>query len=249
LWIQNRLFDLHYSANLLIKEESTVEGAAPRVKVWRTEIDRLKAEMDGMAARYPQLADSLQKYYVLPPDPAPEPALTSTAPFANAVYDAAQYVDGSDAHFTWVDYRPGEVRDFPVLLHGNIATPGEAVPRHFLSVLAKGDGAFHQGSGRLELAGRIFSDGAPLAARVIVNRVRGWYFGKALAPTTSDFGVQGEKPSNPALLDDLRRASWRTAGRSSGCTGKSCSRRLTSSRAASGPMPRPSISKICRCGA
>ena len=215
LWIQNRLFDLHYSANLLIKEESTVEEAAPRVAKWRAEIETLKAEMEGLSQRYPALTESLKKYYELPlavTDPAvaataaalpKRPSLTSSEPFANAVYDASQYVDGSDPHFTWVDYRPGEPRDFPVLPHGNVATPGEVVPRHFLSVLSKGDNTFRQGSGRLELADKIFSDGAPLAARVIVNRVWGWHFGKALVATTSDFGVQGERPSNPELLDDL----------------------------------------------
>jgi hypothetical protein len=222
LWIQNRLFDLHYSASLLIEEESTVEGAAARVEKWKAEIASLKSEMDGLAERYPALAQSLEKYYKLPPKPgsvpppgppvnagaAPPPVPAkrmqeSTQPFTNAVYDAAQYVDGSDAHFTWIDYRPGEARDFPVLLHGNFATPGEAVPRHFLSVLSQGDSTFKQGSGRRELAERIFTDGAALASRVIVNRVWGWHFGKALVPTTSDFGVQGEKPSNPELLDDL----------------------------------------------
>jgi hypothetical protein len=55
----------------------------------------------------------------------------------------------------------------------------------------------------LELAERIFSDAAPLAARVIVNRVWGWHFGKPLVDTPSDFGTQGEKASHPQLLDDL----------------------------------------------
>ena len=160
-----------------------------------------------------------------PPAPAPAPAAngtatapapvaapqpnrrgrvnTSTDPFMNAVYDAAQYVDGSDAHFTWMVYKPGEARDFPVLPHGNVATPGEVVPRHFPAVLARGDGLLKNGSGRLDLADRIFTDAAPLAARVIVNRVWGWHFGRPLVATPSDFGVQGEKPTHPELLDDL----------------------------------------------
>ena len=99
--------------------------------------------------------------------------------------------------------KPGEARDFPVLLHGNVATPGEIVPRHFPAVLAKGDGLLKNGSGRLELAEKIFTDAAPLAARVIVNRVWGWHFGRPLVATPSDFGVQGEKPTHPELLDDL----------------------------------------------
>ncbi|HUA87101.1 MAG TPA: PSD1 and planctomycete cytochrome C domain-containing protein [Bryobacteraceae bacterium] len=216
LWIENRLFDLHYSANLLTNEASTVVGAAERVARWKAEIESLKAEMQRIGEKYPQLEQAVEKYYVIG---APKKAaaagtkkpvviprrriLTSTEPFTDAVFDAAQYVDGSDAHYTFINYKPGEARDFPVLLHGNVATPGDMVPRHFLSVLSKGDSTFTHGSGRIDLAEDIFTDGAPLAARVIVNRVWGWHFGRALAATTSDFGVQGEKPSHPELLDDL----------------------------------------------
>ncbi len=118
-------------------------------------------------------------------------------------------MDGSDANYTFMNAKAGEVRDFPVLLHGNVATPGEVVPRHFLSVLSKGDSTFRNGSGRLELADRIFTDAAPLTARVIVNRVWEWHFGKPLVGTPSDFGTQGEKPTHPELLDHLSAALHR----------------------------------------
>jgi hypothetical protein len=121
----------------------------------------------------------------------------------NTVYDAAQQVDGSDENFTWIHYKAGEAMNLPVMLHGNVATPGEIVPRRFLSVLSKGDSTFRNGSGRLEFADRLFTDAAPLTARVIVNRVWDWHFGKPLVGTPSDFGVLGEKPTHPELLDDL----------------------------------------------
>jgi hypothetical protein len=128
----------------------------------------------------------------------------SEEPFVNAVYDAALYVDGKDPYLTDMDYRPGQARDLPVFLHGNVATPGEPSPRGFLSVLSQGpDNRFRNGSGRLELGEKIFSDAAPLAARVIVNRVWGWHFARPLVGTPSDFGAQGDKPSHPELLDDL----------------------------------------------
>jgi hypothetical protein len=92
----------------------------------------------------------------------------------------------------------------PVLRAGNVAAPGEIVPRGFPAVLAKGDDrTFKQGSGRLELADRIFTDAPGLAARVITNRVWAWHFGKGLVATPSDFGTQGDKPTHPELLDDL----------------------------------------------
>ena len=233
LYVQNRLFDLRYSANLLTNEASTVDGAEARVEKWKAEIAELKTEMEAMSGKYPELVKSLEKFWTepvrrqRPPPPvdgadkppadaaanaAAEAArnaarrrrvTSSTEPFMNAVYDAAQYVDGSDANYTFVLYKPSEARDLPVLRAGSVSNPGEITPRHFLSVLSKGDSEFKNGSGRLELAEKIFTDGASLSSRIIVNRVWGWHFGKALVGTTSDFGVQGEKPTHPELLDDL----------------------------------------------
>ena len=43
----------------------------------------------------------------------------------------------------------------------------------------------------------------PLFARVAVNRLWGWHFGKGIQPNPSDFGVLGGRPTNPQLLDWL----------------------------------------------
>ena len=128
----------------------------------------------------------------------------SDVPLTHAIIDAGVWIDGSDPTVTWIDLKPGVPCDLPVFLHGNVSTPGEIVPRRFLTVLSKGEPQpFRVGSGRLELAERIVGDAAPLAARVIVNRVWGWHFGRPLSNTPSDFGSQGEPPTHPELLDDL----------------------------------------------
>lgn len=208
LWVQRRLIDLRYSANLLTGEASTVVDSESRVARWKLEIEALRQEMLSLREKNPKLVASIERYWT-PPAPQAQgqgrrrQSPTSSEPFMNSVYDAAQFINGSDPQYTFIDYKPGQARDLPVLRNGNVATPGEIVPRHFLTVLSQGESRFEKGSGRLELGERIFTDAAPLAARVIVNRVWDWHFGRPLAATPSDFGVQGEKPTHPELLTDL----------------------------------------------
>jgi hypothetical protein len=91
-----------------------------------------------------------------------------------------------------------------VFLRGDAGSPGPAVSRHFLSCLSEADPKpFEKGSGRLELAQAIANRENPLTARVWVNRVWGKLTGRPLTTTTSDFGVRGEPPSHPELLDWL----------------------------------------------
>lgn len=91
-----------------------------------------------------------------------------------------------------------------VFLRGDPAKLGEVAPRRFLKILAGDDPKpFTQGSGRLELAEAIASKDNPLTARVIVNRVWQYHFGRALVGTPSNFGELGDRPSHPELLDYL----------------------------------------------
>ena len=98
--------------------------------------------------------------------------------------------------------------DERVLIRGSHKTPGEVVPRRFLEAvdgpepLAPGNG-HAAGSGRLALARRVVDPANPLTGRVMVNRVWHHLFGRGIVASTDDFGVLGERPTHPELLDHL----------------------------------------------
>jgi hypothetical protein len=98
----------------------------------------------------------------------------------------------------------GKPEDMKVHIRGNPRNLGETAPRHFLRILA-GDAPprFTNGSGRRELADAIASPDNPLTARVLVNRVWHWHFGRGIVGTPSNFGELGERPTHPELLDYL----------------------------------------------
>ena len=92
--------------------------------------------------------------------------------------------------------------DLPVAIRGNPFRNGEVVPRGFLTVLS--DDAplkFTKGSGRLELADAIMRE--PIAVRVMANRIWKGHMGAGIVDTPSNFGLNGERPVHPELLDYL----------------------------------------------
>ena len=101
----------------------------------------------------------------------------------------------------------GNATELPVFVRGDHNTPASfKQPRRFPQVLSDGKPLGNENSGRLALAQWIADKKNPLTARVMVNRVWRWHFGRGLVATTDNFGLLGERPSHPDLLDWL--AAW-----------------------------------------
>ena len=88
-----------------------------------------------------------------------------------------------------------------VFVRGNQHDRGAEVDPRFLTAL--GAKPFREGSGRLELAKAIADPDNPLTPRVMVNRVWQHLFGYGIVRTPSDFGLRGDAPTHPELLDYL----------------------------------------------
>lgn len=91
-----------------------------------------------------------------------------------------------------------------VFIRGSHKNLGEEVPRRFLEAIAGSEQPVPEsGSGRLALAQRMIDDSNPLLARVMVNRLWKHHFGQGIVASVDDFGVQGQAPTHPQLLDWL----------------------------------------------
>ena len=95
------------------------------------------------------------------------------------------------------DYRqPGEVVEpgFPSAITGN-SEPAKLETDRYRQFPTRGL--------RMTLANWIASPDNPLTARVMVNRIWQYHFGRGIVETSSDFGKNGSRPTHPELLDWL----------------------------------------------
>ncbi len=112
----------------------------------------------------------------------------------------------------------GEVHDrLPIHIRGSHLNLGDPIAREFPHVMRTSTVRpilpANQ-SGRLQLAHWMASTQHPLTARVYVNRIWRWHFGRGIVKSTENFGLLGDRPTHPELLDWLAfhfmQSGWST---------------------------------------
>ncbi len=154
--------------------------------------------------------DALRRFYVAVVN---RPATAELAA-ARTVWETAR-----ESRIVAEDSPPGTFiyRDAPtiresfVMLRGQYDAAGEPVQPAVPAFLPPMQGEPDRRLTRLDLANWLVSDENPLTARVTVNRFWQQFFGTGLVKTSNDFGIQGDPPTHPELLDYLA-ATFRDCG-------------------------------------
>jgi hypothetical protein len=100
-----------------------------------------------------------------------------------------------------------EIADARMQVRGNPHVLGAPLPRGFVEVATHGSVPVigNSESGRLQLADWLANAASPLVARVTVNRLWQRLLGRGIVASVDYFGVRGEAPTHPELLDHLAR--------------------------------------------
>jgi hypothetical protein len=199
----------YYDTSLLIP---LGERTGPDPKL-AARIEQTKNSLEAARKDLQAISENLDKN---PPGPEREKKLTAARQKINKVQ--AELVALNDPAMSGpvcMGARDAKViGDTEIRIRGEAEKLGPTVPRGFLSLINIVDapkiGA--QSSGRLELAEWLTHPKNPLTPRVMANRVWHHVFGQGLVPSVDNFGVTGEKPSHPELLDhlaqQLKRNGW-----------------------------------------
>jgi mono/diheme cytochrome c family protein len=111
-----------------------------------------------------------------------------------------------------IQERAKDRRPSHLLRRGNFLEPLATVSPGTLAVLPTAPRPANGELSRLDFARWVASPENPLTPRVVVNQIWSHLFGQGLVKTAADFGVRGERPSHPELLDwlagEFLRVGW-----------------------------------------
>lgn len=190
----------YYDSSMLIELRPAPAGAAESAKA-----RELKQAIEQARQEFVKLRDSKEGAEPSP-DGRPKRAVARqklTRLQAELVAQSDPSANGAKIAIGVRDAK--KIGDTEVRIRGEAEKLGPVVPRGFLSVLQFAEPAAMQAdqSGRLELAQWLTSEKNPLTSRVFVNRVWQHLFEEGLVRSPDNFGVTGDTPSHPELLDHL----------------------------------------------
>jgi len=143
--------------------------------------------------------------------PAKTPMTTITADEVQKLYSFINHRDTSSLHVSIMKENKDTVRKTYVLERGQYASHGKVVRAAAPKAVMNFD-TLKYPRNRLGLAEWTVNKNNPLTARVFVNQMWQEIFGNGLVKTSGDFGMQGELPTHPELLDwlavDFMESGW-----------------------------------------
>lgn len=213
-------FQNHYYDQPVVSIGETAKTLGPAVQEWRGEIYRLTIRaMQLRSAGYKirrKVTGTLRDMGLKKPEDDPD--LLKMHEESEAMYaEADELMERREKLLAEVPQQPAYAmamaeaetpEDCRIRVRGEFNTHGNVVARGRLTIPGLPElGNITDGeSGRQQLAEWLVSEQNPLTARALVNRVWHHLFGQGLVATVDNFGVTGDKPSHPELLDWLAHA-------------------------------------------
>ncbi|MCC6407631.1 MAG: DUF1549 domain-containing protein, partial [Planctomycetes bacterium] len=196
-----------FSAIEIEWREMQARGGEPPTALPSADAEALRQVLHGKHGPFALTSESLESFF---PAPARAELATRRAKVEALAASAPKPFERA------LGVQDGDVVDVPVHLRGShLSLEKDAVPRGVLSATAhvlEAPAMPSDHSGRLELARWLVDPRHPLTWRVIANRVWAGHFGRGLVASTSNFGVRGDLPTHPELLDWLARELQRRHG-------------------------------------
>ena len=209
-----RLAKWHENVIATAAEQERFKAHEARIATGKKEIDTFLADTrrqlaatavagqasgDGTIAA---AADAAKQPADLPEEKFPEEAKSKLASLRDAQKKLESDLPALAAAMGVAEGDPEETR---IHVRGSHLMLGQVVPRGVPAVLQLGGPLVvpAKGSGRRELADWLVDPRHPLTARVLVNRLWRWHFGRGIVRSTDNFGLTGEQPTNQPLLDWL----------------------------------------------
>jgi hypothetical protein len=178
----------YYALAGIFKSTETLWGAAAHQGLTAPQTPLHELKMPAKMSVRPEAEAIISKHEPRRPPAKPAFKYAADAPLAMGVREAKAVVDCK------------------LNIDGESKKLGAPIPRGFLTACGAIDPAIQldpKQSGRLQLAQWLASKQHPQTARVMVNRVWQHLFGEGLVRTPDDFGITGERPTHPELLDHL----------------------------------------------